>query len=208
MVDQTLRQTACDALCASDPALARAYDTIGLPDWRIQSPDYHSLARTIVYQLISIRAADVIWGRLQNWAGGEVKPEIILSADEADIKACGLSGPKVRHLISVAEAIRSGMLPIDELHTLSDKDARKLLIAVMGIGPWIAELFLMCSLQRMDAFPEGDVGLMESLRVLRNDERRLTAKAFLAHAENWRPYRGMAAHLLWGYLRHLRGENQ
>ena len=206
-IDAITRQAACDALCAIDPALARAYDVIGLPDWRDTEPVYQSLARTIVYQLISTKAGDAIWGRVQTWAGGDVTHHAILDAEEDTLRACGLSGPKIRHMKSVANAVHTDALPLAEMHDMNDSDARKCLIAVKGIGPWTAELFIMCALKRMDAFPEGDVGLMESLRLLQNAEERLTAKAFLAHADNWRPYRGMAAHLLWGYINHLRDQN-
>lgn len=207
-VDVSSRQAACDALCAGDPALARAYDVIGLPDWRATEPIYQSLARTIVYQLISTKAGDAIWGRVQTWAGGEVTHHAILDAEEETLRSCGLSGPKIRHMKSVADAVHSEALPLDALHDMNDADARKCLIAVKGIGPWTAELFMMCALKKMDAFPEGDVGLMESLRLLQDTDERLSPKAFLKHAESWRPYRGMAAHLLWGYINHLRAEDR
>lgn len=201
-------RTACDALCARDDALARARGIIGLPKWRHQPANYESLARTVVYQLISTKAGDAIWARVLDWAGGGVSPEQILTADEEHLRACGLSRPKVRHMKSIAEAITTGSLSLTLLDTLSDTDARKHLTAVKGIGPWTAELFVMCSLGRINAFPEGDVGMIEALRLLRQDEVRLTARAFLALAESWRPYRGVAAHLLWGYINHLRGNQR
>ena len=77
--------------------------------------------------------------------------------------------------------------------------ARAELVAVKGIGPWTADLFLMAC-GRLDAFPHGDVGLMEAYRLLRGDEERFESKAFTAHADAWRPYRGVAAHLLWGWI--------
>ena len=79
-------------------------------------------------------------------------------------------------------------------------NARKELLAVKGIGPWTADLFLLYALGKMDAFPIGDVGLMEAHKRLSGAEERMTAKAFTAHAEIWQPYRGVAAHLLWGWL--------
>lgn len=207
-MDQNDLITACTALCAHDPALARAHQQIGVPAWRLQPANYETLARTVVYQLISTKAGGSIWARVINWAGNDLTPEKVLKADEETLRGCGLSGPKIRHMVSIADAVMSGRLPLDDLHTLTDAEARRKLIAVKGIGPWTAELFIMCALRRMDAFPEGDVGLMESLKLLQNAPDRLSPKAFLAHAETWRPYRGMAAHLLWGYLNHLRGESR
>ena len=198
-------RTACEALCARDEALARAYSTLGVPEWRIQSASYETLARTVVYQLISTKAADSIWARVFHWAAGDLSPQRVMNATEDELRGCGLSRPKVRHLTTIAEAIATQSLDIALLHDMSDAEARKHLTAIKGIGPWTAELFLMCSLGRIDAFPEGDVGLMESLRLLSEAEDRRTARAFLTHAESWRPYRGVAAHLLWGYINHLRG---
>ncbi len=201
-------RTACEALSARDEALARAYSTIGIPAWRIQPASYEALVRTVVYQLISTKAADAIWTRVLNWAAGDLSPQRVMNAAEDELRGCGLSRPKVRHLTTIAEAIETHSLNLAQLHEMPDAEARRHLTAVKGIGPWTAELFLMCSLGRIDAFPEGDVGLMESLRLLSQEEDRLTARAFLTHAESWRPYRGVAAHLLWGYINHLRGNGR
>ena len=199
-------RSACDHVCRSDPTLAKAYEIIGLPSWRAQPASYASLARTIVYQQISTKAGDSIWARVSAWAENNLTPERIVTTKETELQDCGLSRPKIRHMTTIAEAVLNGALPLDRLHRFSDIEARKCLIAVKGIGPWTAELFMMCSLRRMDAFPEGDVGMMEALRLLREDDERLSPKAFLALAETWRPYRAAAAHLLWGYINHIRGD--
>lgn len=206
MVDELELEHACADLSNRDADLAKAYSTIGLPKWRTNHQHYHSLASLVTYQLVSTKAAAAIFGRVMLSAGGKVEPEIIRYAKEDMLRECGLSGPKITHLKSIAEAVLSGDLNLKALQDLSDTDARKQLVKVKGIGPWTAEVYLLTALQRMDAFPEGDVGLMESLKHLQGEDERMTAKAFLAHAETWRPYRGAAAHLLWGYLHHLRGE--
>lgn len=199
-----LLETACAELSARDPALARACDVIGVPAWREADPAYHALARTIVYQQISTKSAASIWERMLSWANGYPLPEQILAASEDDLRGCGLSGPKIRHLKSIAEAVVSGSLPLHALEEMSDAEARKVLIAVRGIGPWTADIFLMGSLGRLDPFPHTDVGLIESLRLLQNAEARMSFREFEAHAELWRPWRAVAAHILWGYLNHLR----
>lgn len=200
---QTIK-AACEDLAKRDTALARAYDHIGIPDWRTTEPCFESIARTVTYQLLSTRAAGTIWGRVKLWAGGDVNPERILEGNEDELRACGLSRPKISHLKSIAGAIRSNALPIARLHTMKDAEARKALIAVKGIGPWTAEIFLMSSLGRMDAFPEGDVGLMEAHRMLTDSEERLKPREFQTLAESWRPWRGVAAHLLWGHINKTR----
>lgn len=83
--------------------------------------------------------------------------------------------------------------------------AREQLLAVRGIGPWTADTFLMNALGHLDAFPHGDVGLLEAHRLLIGADERLKASAFSKTAEQWRPYRGVAAHLLYSWL-HLHRE--
>ena len=191
---------ACLKLAEQNACFQRAFDRVGVPDWRATEPTYQSLASLVAYQLLSTKAAATIWGRILDWAGGTVTTQAVLSAEDDTLRACGLSGPKVRHLKSIAEAIETNALPINDLHAVSDDEARKLLCAVKGIGPWTAEVFIMNALGRMDAFPHGDVGLMEAHKMLTGLDVRLDAKAFSKLAENWRPYRGVAAHLLWAYI--------
>ncbi len=195
----TLRR-ACEHLAETDPALARAYDAISVPVWRTAPPEYESIARTVTFQLLSTRAAGAIWERVLAWGGGKLHCETVINGDDDALRACGLSRPKVQHLKSIALAISTGALDLKSLETLPDHEARKALIAVKGIGPWTAEIYLLSALGRMDAFPEGDVGLMEAFRMLREDDERFAPKAFLQHAETWRPYRAVAAQLLWGYI--------
>lgn len=198
-------KAACETLAAADPALSRAYDELGVPTWRVGEPCYAALCRLIAYQQLSTKAAGTIWGRTEAFFG-QVTPDAVLAADPEDIRACGMSRPKVRHMVSIAEAINSGALDLKRV-CASDLDiARKELVSVKGIGPWTAELFLLYSVGAMDAFPVGDVGLMEAHKLLSEVETRMEIKEFSAHAEVWRPYRGVAAHMLWGWINDLRAK--
>lgn len=196
---RTKIKTACEALSSTDPALARAYEEIGVPDWRARPRAYSTLATTIAYQQISTRAAASIWGRVTD-ALPEITPVIMLETTEEDLRALGLSRPKISHLKSIANAIETDALNLDRIADSSLEDARKELLAVKGIGPWTAELFLLYALGEMDAFPVADVGLMEAHKRLSGANARMDTKAFTAHAAIWKPYRGVAAHLLWGWL--------
>ena len=190
---------ACETLSGLDPALARAYEAIGVPVWRASDPTYALLAKTVVYQLVSTRAAEAIWGRVEAFLG-EVTPARVLACDQAQLRACGLSGPKLSHMNTIAEAIQGGALDLARVEAADVDSARAELLAVKGIGPWTADLFLLYAVGKVDAFPHGDVGLMEAHRRLGGYETRMTNKDFSAHAEGWRPHRGVAAHLLWGWL--------
>lgn len=192
-------KTACERLALADPALALAYERIGVPVWRTGEPGYAMLARMIAYQQISTKAAATIWGRVEAHLGA-VTPEAFLTADPEAMRACGLSRPKVAHLTSIAEAMVSGGLNLTRVCAADLDSARAELVSVRGIGPWTAELFLLYAVGAMDAFPVADVGLMEAHRQLGGYETRMESRQFTAHAEIWRPHRGVAAHLLWGWL--------
>jgi DNA-3-methyladenine glycosylase II len=192
-------KAACDALALADPALDRAYRETGLPVWRDGEPTYATLARMVSHQLISLSAAAAIWSRTEALLG-DVTPEAVLAVDPGALRACGQSGPKVGHLVSIAESLVSGRLSLARVCAAPLVDARKELLAVKGIGPWTAELFLLYATGAMDAFPVGDVGLMEAHKLLSAHETRMDIKGFTAQAELWRPYRGVAAHLLWAWL--------
>lgn len=196
--------TACEALAARDPAFDIAYAAIGPPPWRSVSATYQTLARAVTYQLISLQAAGAIWGRTLDLFGGEISAEAMLIATEADLRVCGNSGPKIRHMKSIATAVTTGALDFARLETADPATARAELLAVKGIGPWTADLFLLTALGQMDAFPHGDVGLMDAYRDLTGARHRLASKDFSILAQTWAPYRGAAAHLLWGWWHHVR----
>lgn len=192
-------KAACDALSQIDPALARAYDEIGLPIWRDRPPVYATIATTIAHQQISVKAAASIWARVE--AGlGEITPEIMLATSEETLRSFGLSRPKVAHLKSVAQAIGSGALNLSRVQAASIDEARAELLSVKGIGPWTAELFLLYALGQMDALPTADLGIMEAHKQLSGAPERMKTAAFSAYAERWRPWRGAATHLLWAWL--------
>ncbi|MEM1390201.1 MAG: DNA-3-methyladenine glycosylase 2 family protein [Pseudomonadota bacterium] len=197
---------ACEALSDCDAALARAYRETGLPVWREAEPRYENLARIIAYQQLSTKAAGTIWGRVLE-RHGSITPDCILDDSEEGLRSCGLSRPKIRHLKSIADAVTSGALCFDRLCSAPIDNARDELVAVKGIGPWTAEIFLMNAVGKLDAFPVGDVGLMEAYKQLADLEERHEIKAFSVLAEDWRPYRGVAAHLLWGWINMMRDKN-
>lgn len=196
---QAKLRRACSELAANDQALARAYADVDLPNWRDRPADYATLAKIVVYQLISTKAADAIWARVQA-RYPNVTADAVLEDDQNALRACGLSRPKLQHLNAIADAVKSDALNFVDLANAPIDDARKQLLAIRGIGPWTAETFLMNALGHLDAFPHGDVGLMESYKRLTGAEARLSTKAFSAHAESWRPYRAVAAHLLYDWL--------
>ena len=188
----------CEALAGRDKALALAYEDCGVPEWRARVLDYRLLAQLVGHQQISLQAAASIWGRLEAYLG-EVTAETMCAAPEAELQACGLSRSKITYMKSIAEATL-GPLDLGTLAETSPEAAREKLLAVKGIGPWTAELVVLYALGAVDAFPSSDVGLMESYKRLSGADARLSVAGFKAQGEDWKPYRGVAVHLLWAWL--------
>lgn len=167
---------------------------------RRHAPGFSGLANIIVSQQLSVASANAIWAKtLHNL--GDVTPRAILAADDAALRACGLSSPKMRTLRALADAAHSGALPVDALHTMDAADAMAVLTAVKGVGPWTAEIYLMFYAGLADVFAAGDLALQESARIAFSLPERPTAKQIASMAEAWSPWRAVAARLLWAYYR-------
>jgi DNA-3-methyladenine glycosylase II len=184
-----------------------AHARLGVPEWRTRQGDYPGLARIIAYQQLSTKAAGAIWGRVEVLLG-KVTPKNVLAADIDALRSCGLSRPKIAHIRSIAEAVESGALNLKRVARASDEDAQAELVAVKGIGPWTADVYLMFCLGRWDVFPHADIGLSEAYRMITGERQRHPPKTFLKTAERWRPYRGVAAHMLWSYINAVRQEQR
>ncbi len=153
----------------------------------------------IVDQQVSTASAAAIWARVESGLG-EVTGERILAHEEG-LAGLGLSGPKIRYLKALAEAERDGQIDFGALPRLDDSAAIAALTSLTGIGRWTAEVYLMFCEGRLDVFPAGDIALQEAMRWVDRAELRLGEKAAYARAELWRPYRSVAAHMLWAAYR-------
>jgi len=188
------------ALAKADPVMARLAAEGVVPRLRKRPPGFEGLAWIIVGQQVSTASATAIWGRLRTILEPP-SPERFLSLSDEDLRAAGLSAMKVRTIRAAAAAIAEGELPLDRLHELSADDAHELLTRVKGIGPWTADIYLLFCLGHADAFPGGDLAVQEAARIAYGLERRPDARALTALAERWRPWRGVAAKVLWAYYR-------
>jgi DNA-3-methyladenine glycosylase II len=187
-----------EALAALDPALARAHAESPSFEWRSRVGGFEGLFRMIVEQQVSVAAAAAIWGRVE--AGlGEVTPDAVLARTTDELRAFGLSGQKARYGQEIARAHVEGDIDFDHLERLSDAEATARLTAIKGVGLWTAETFLMFCDGRLDVFPGGDVALQEAIRWADGATLRPKEKEAYARAAAWRPHRGVAAHLLWGW---------
>jgi DNA-3-methyladenine glycosylase II len=172
----------------------------GRPPLRRRADGFAGLAAIIVAQQLSTASANAIWGRLAA-AFDPLEPAAILSARPAKLARLGLSAPKIRALKAIAKAVERGELALHGLAALTAEDAHAALTAVHGIGPWTADIYLLSSLGHADAWPAGDLALQEAARVAFALPVRPNAKEMQALAESWRPWRAVAARILWSYYR-------
>jgi DNA-3-methyladenine glycosylase II len=182
-------------LAQRDPRFAQALDQTGALPLRLRDDGFRELLSAIISQQVSVASAAAIWQRMVD--ADLTEADKIRAASEDDLRAAGLSRPKMRYARALAEA----GIDYDALRRQPDADVIATLVKTPGIGPWTAEIYAMFSLGRADVFPPGDLALQEAARVLFNLEARPGEKAFRAMAEAWSPWRAVAARLLWAYYR-------
>jgi DNA-3-methyladenine glycosylase II len=192
------------ALGRADPRFLTLVATAGRPPLRRRPGGFAGLAAIIVAQQLSTASAGAIWTRLAA-AFDPLTPEAIVRARTERLKRVGLSAPKIRALKAIARAVIRGELALATLCDLPADDAHAALIAHHGIGPWTADIYLLASLGHADAWPAGDLALQEAARVAFGLPTRPTAKEMVALAEPWRPWRSVAARVLWTYYRSVKG---
>ncbi|MGD1925868.1 MAG: DNA-3-methyladenine glycosylase family protein [Paracoccaceae bacterium] len=177
------------------PEFARALEQVGPLPLRRRSGGFPAMLQAICGQQLSVASAAAVWGRLCD--AELTEPEAVLSAGEQRLRACGLSGPKVRYALALAEA----GIDYDALATTPEDEAIATLTAVKGIGTWTAEIYLKFAIGRADVIAAGDLALQEAARDLFGLSERPTEKAFRALAADWSPWRAVAARILWAYYR-------
>jgi DNA-3-methyladenine glycosylase II len=191
-------------LLACESRFSRVIETCGLPPLRRAPGGLQGLLRIITEQMISLRAADAIWQRLERELA-PLDPQAILKRRHATLMKLGLSGAKSRAFHALARAAHRGEFQPDRLNEHSDEQAVAALIALPGIGPWTADIYVLSCLGRADAWPTGDLALQASAADLFGLANRPDARAMLTLAETWRPWRSVAARLLWAHYRRLKG---
>jgi DNA-3-methyladenine glycosylase II len=192
------------ALGKADQRFLALIATAGRPPLRRRPDGYPGLAATIVAQQLSTASANAIWTRLAA-AFDPLTPEAIVKARTERLKRVGLSAPKIRALKEIARAVMRGELALAGLAALAAEDAHAALTAVHGIGPWTADIYLLSCLGHADAWPAGDLALQEAARLAFGLRARPSAKEMIALAESWRPWRSVAARVLWAYYRVVKG---
>ena len=185
-------------LVAAHPGWATICDATGCPPLRRRASGFAELAGIIVSQQVSVASARAIWARVEMHVT-PLEPEGFLAASDETLRLAGLSRPKQRTLRAVSAAIVEGRLDLEGLPHCTPEDVQARMTAISGIGPWTADIYLMFCLGHADAFAPGDLALQEAARIGFGLDARPSAKELARLAEDWRPWRGVAARLLWAY---------
>ncbi|WP_373502506.1 DNA-3-methyladenine glycosylase [Aestuariivirga sp.] len=196
-------QKAVDHLVRIEPKFRAIVLRHGLPSLRHSEPGLASLLRIVTDQLISLKAGEAIWKRLAAHLA-PFEPDAIIACGYDQLKALGLSGAKARCFLAAAEGYASGQIDNDVLARLSADEAAEHLMAIRGVGPWTADIYLLSALQVADAWPAADLALQVAAQELLHLPVRPSSKDMIAMASGWRPYRAAAARLLWSHYRGLK----
>jgi DNA-3-methyladenine glycosylase II len=194
------------ALMRADKVLKRVMEEHGpidpAIDRRGSRPDpFEAVARAIVGQQLSTKAARSIWEKLLGQFGGETPtPEALLRKRKPALRKAGLSNAKVEFLRDLAKHVKDGRLDFDRIKDLSDEDVIAELIEVKGIGSWTAEMFLMFHLARPDVLSVGDLGIRRAVQIEYGMEELPGPEELERIAEEWRPHRTLACLYLWRSL--------
>ena len=188
------------ALVAIDPRLAPVLAKAGMPKLRRRPAGFAGLCAIICAQQLSTASAAAIWGRLAA-AFDPLHHDHVRQARASKLARLGLSKPKIKTLKAIGTAIAKGEIDLDAVGAMPADDAHAALITLHGIGPWTADIYLLFCLGHADAWPAGDLALQEAARIAFGLRKRPDAKGMNKLGEAWRPWRGVAAHLLWNYYR-------
>ena len=192
------------ALGTTDPRFVPIIAQTGRPPLRRRAHGYAGLAAIIVSQQLSTASAGAIWGRLTT-AFDPFEPAAIIRARTARLARLGLSGAKIRALKAIARAIAKDEINLAKLVDVPADEAQSALTALHGVGPWTADIYLLACLGHADAWPAGDLALQEAAKLAFGLPVRPTTKEMATLGDQWRPWRSVAARILWSYYRLKKG---
>ena len=186
----------CNQLAEKDDDLKLIVDTYDYPPLFARSPTFETLLHIILEQQVSLASAKAALNKLKEKIGA-ILPEKLLLLTDIELRACYFSRQKIIYSRDLATAIINKQLNLDELIILPDETVRTELKKIKGIGDWTTDVYMMMAMQRADLFPVGDIALVNSMKAIKNLPKQTAKEALLKLAEKWKPYRTVAAFLLW-----------
>lgn len=190
-------------LTGRDPRLLPMLETVGNVLPRVNPRGFAGMAKVICGQQISVQSAAAIWGRFSAIEGA-LEPMAYLDLSEETVRASGFSRGKFLTLQAVAEVIATGELDLDHIDAMPADEAIARLVALRGIGPWTAEVYLLFCAAHPDIFPAGDLALLKAAHQGLGLDARPTIKEMIGIAQDWSPHRSAAALLFWRYFAALK----
>lgn len=172
-----------------------------------RDPTFEMLARAIVFQQLSTKAATTIYRRLEEAAGGALTPESIQNLSVGEMRRAGLSRQKLGYIRDLAEHALSGKVDFAKLPAMSDEEVIASLTDIKGVGVWTAHMFLLFSLRRPNVLPIGDLGVRVAIQKAYRKRKVPTPKQVEQIAKGWHPYCSYAAWYLWRSLEFPKAEN-
>jgi DNA-3-methyladenine glycosylase II len=190
--------TAAKYLAKHDKDLAGILRTLGPPPLWARPPGFSTLIKIILEQQVSLASAASLFARLKKNVV-PFRPARMLELGEAHLKSSGLTRQKTAYCLNLSQSLTDKRLRLSQLSRISDAQAKAALMEIKGLGSWSADVYLLMVLRRPDVFPETDLALITAATKLKQLPERLTPKQLLEMAEAWRPYRSVAARMLWQY---------
>lgn len=186
----------CRKLCKIDVDLKNIIDTYGYPPLWKRRQGFETLIHIILEQQVSLASAKAALNKLKEKIGA-VTPRKVLSLSDTELKACYFSRQKIIYARHLATAIITKELSLNKFSFSSDESVRGELKKIKGIGDWTVDVYLMMVLQRTDLFPLGDIALINSIKEVKRLPKHTGKEEIISIAESWRPYRTVAAFILW-----------
>ena len=196
LTSRTLRLHA-RSLSSQCPRLAIVYEKYGPPPLWDREPGFATLLQIILEQQVSLASAKACYDKLCRRVGN-VTPESLLRSSDAHLRTDGFSRQKTAYARNLAEAVVENRIDLDALNSLHDTEVKAELITLKGVGEWTSDIYLLMAMLRPDVMPKGDVALHTAWHKL-SGEPRPTSDEFLLIAERWKPYRSVAARMLWHF---------
>ena len=186
-------------LSRADPVLRKLIRKYPEAHFRLRGDAFQALARAIVGQQISVKAAQSIWARFEDCVG-KVTPANVVAREAAALRACGFSGQKVAYVKDLARRFHEGEVKPRRWKAMEDEAIIEELVAVKGIGRWTAEMFLMFSLARPNVLPVDDLGLQRAMERGYNNGRALTKDRMRQIGAAWAPWCTVGTWYMWRSL--------
>jgi len=191
-------------LTTREPDLAEAVSRWDNPPFWVHAPGFPGMVIAILSQQVSLESAQATFTKLEN-AIDSINPEKFLSLDDKTLRKIGFSRQKASYVRGVASEIMVGDFDLENLEAMDNNQARKRLMEIRGIGAWTADTYLLFSLRRSDAWPSGDIALAKAIQELRRLFTIPSYEEVDRIADRWRPWRAVAARILWHHYLSERG---